>query len=268
MPYGYADSESGAIRYPTLSSLLSTAPQPGMRATASDAPGSMLFEVGGKWGGTLGRIGADFTVLSAYSGATFAGVRALINNPLSPEGYTALYYDLAMTGWRPVPNQLLARFANADGTPLLDLTASALTVGAWSEVWTSAILPNWMVLQPHMKLSLGADTLISDATSTATEKLRISMRSAALSEGDVNDSILGHTAAATNYPKGFSSGRADFIVSNGSLLVTPGPSWWSSIVQARRFAGTVGSSPRLRIDFGPGANTNRIVHYSASLYSA
>ena len=268
MPYGYADSESGAIRYPTLSSLLSTAPQPGMRATALDAPGSMLYEVGGKWGGTLGRIGADFTVLSAYSGATFAGVRALINNPLSPEGYTALYYDLAMTGWRPVPNQLLARFANANGTPLLDLTASALTVGAWSEVWTSAILPDWMVLQPHMKLSLGADTQTLDATSTATEKLRISMRSAASSGGDANDSILGHSIAATNSPKGFSSGRADFIVSNGSLLVTPGPSWWSSIVQARRPAGTVGSSPRLRIDFWPGANTNQVVHYSASLYSA
>ena len=56
MPYGYADSESGAIRYPTLSSLLSTAPQPGMRATASDAPGSMLYEVGGKWGGSLGAL--------------------------------------------------------------------------------------------------------------------------------------------------------------------------------------------------------------------
>lgn len=44
----------GAALFPSLSSLLSTAPQPGMRATASDAPGSMLYEVGGKWGGSLG----------------------------------------------------------------------------------------------------------------------------------------------------------------------------------------------------------------------
>ena len=42
--------------FETLSSLLSTAPQPGMRATASDAPGSMLYEVGGKWGGDLGSV--------------------------------------------------------------------------------------------------------------------------------------------------------------------------------------------------------------------
>lgn len=56
---GWSDPQKGgravgAALYPTLSSLLSTAPQPGMRATASDAPGSMLYEVGGKWGGSLG----------------------------------------------------------------------------------------------------------------------------------------------------------------------------------------------------------------------
>ena len=56
---GWSDPQKGgravgAALYPTLSSLLSTAPQPGMRATASDAPGSMLYEVGGKWGGDPG----------------------------------------------------------------------------------------------------------------------------------------------------------------------------------------------------------------------
>ena len=52
-PSGYEPS-SGTFTFPTLSSLLSTAPQPGMRATALDAPWSMLFEIGGKWGGSLG----------------------------------------------------------------------------------------------------------------------------------------------------------------------------------------------------------------------
>jgi hypothetical protein len=45
---------AGPITFPTLSSLLSTAPKPGMRATALDAPGSDLYAVGGKWGGDPG----------------------------------------------------------------------------------------------------------------------------------------------------------------------------------------------------------------------
>lgn len=56
---GWSDPQKGgravgAARYPTLSSLLSTAPRPGIRATASDAPGSMLYEAGGLWVGSLG----------------------------------------------------------------------------------------------------------------------------------------------------------------------------------------------------------------------
>lgn len=74
MPYGYADSESGAIRYPTLSSLLSTAPQPGMRATALNAPGSMLAESGGLWVGSLGYGGwatvGDIPTTNVGAGAT------------------------------------------------------------------------------------------------------------------------------------------------------------------------------------------------------
>ena len=58
---GWSDPQKGgravgAALYPTLSSLLASTPQPGMRATASDAPGSMLFDVGGKWGGSLGYV--------------------------------------------------------------------------------------------------------------------------------------------------------------------------------------------------------------------
>ena len=58
---GWSDPQKGgravgAALYPTLSALLSTAPKPGMRAAASDAPGSMLFEIGGKWGGSLGSV--------------------------------------------------------------------------------------------------------------------------------------------------------------------------------------------------------------------
>ena len=76
---GWSDPQKGgravgAALYPTLSSLLSTAPQPGMRATASDAPGAMLFEIGGKWGGDFG-VGASMSLLpSGVSPASYATV--------------------------------------------------------------------------------------------------------------------------------------------------------------------------------------------------
>ena len=72
-PSGYEPS-SGTFTFPTLSSLLSTAPKPGMRAAASDAPGSMLFEIGGKWGGDFG-VGASMSLLpSGVSPASYATV--------------------------------------------------------------------------------------------------------------------------------------------------------------------------------------------------
>ena len=76
---GWSDPQKGgravgAALYPTLSSLLSTAPQPGMRATASDAPGSMLYEVGGKWGGSLGSVASMSSLPSGVSPASYATV--------------------------------------------------------------------------------------------------------------------------------------------------------------------------------------------------
>ena len=76
---GWSDPQKGgravgAALYPTLSSLLSTAPQPGVRATASDAPGSMLFEAGGKWAGDPGRFASDTDAnYVAYLAAIAAG---------------------------------------------------------------------------------------------------------------------------------------------------------------------------------------------------
>lgn len=67
-PYGKGDD---VATFTTLTSLLSTAPQPGMRATALDAPGSMLYEVGGKWGGDLG-VFANMPALNAISTALIA----------------------------------------------------------------------------------------------------------------------------------------------------------------------------------------------------
>lgn len=60
--------------FDTLSSLLSTAPKPGMRATALDAPGSDLYASGGKWAGDPGRFASDTDAnYAAYLAAIAAG---------------------------------------------------------------------------------------------------------------------------------------------------------------------------------------------------
>ena len=148
MPYGYADSESGAILYPTLSGptgLLSTAPQPGMRATASDAPGSMLFEVGGKWGGSLGHFaswGALPSVATLTDGAC-ATIPQLVGN-----GRIRLIVEGAR--WAVAVGEVVARMADpfsvvsaADTAPVVFplCTLPAGMIGN-SEEWTFAIPVN------------------------------------------------------------------------------------------------------------------------------
>lgn len=142
MPYGYADIESGAIRYPTLSSLLSTAPQPGMRATALDAPGSMLFEVDGKWGGSLGHF-ASWGALPSV--ATVAGGACATIPQIVGNGRIRLIVEGSR--WAVAVGEVVARQADpfsvvsaADTTPIVFslCTLPAGMIGN-SEEWTFAI---------------------------------------------------------------------------------------------------------------------------------
>lgn len=95
-PSGYEPS-SGTFTFPTLSSLLSTAPKPGMCATALDAPGSSLFWDGAKWVGTLG---SGFPSLAAVQAVTSG------NQALLALGVTAgtvngvrVRFDTFIAGW-------------------------------------------------------------------------------------------------------------------------------------------------------------------------
>ena len=83
-----------------LSSLLSTAPQPGMRATALDAPGSMLFEVGGKWGGSFGYVSAlQVATLQAAIASIAIGAEAVVPNAAVLGGVSRLRRGAAV--WAP-----------------------------------------------------------------------------------------------------------------------------------------------------------------------
>lgn len=201
------------------------------------------------------------------AGLRTPGARALLTNPLSPTGDTEMYYN--GKACLPVPKQCLVELKNADGvTPLLDLTATALSIGAWNEVWQSPALPDWMV-QNGQKLSLGADGSVSDAANTATEKLRICLRPTASAGGDENDGALGHAASGVQYGRGLSAIVSTMTVgSNGVITGSPASGVYKTGDQARRTVGFRGvGTTRIRLDAWPGAATNVIRLYSVSIYS-
>lgn len=201
------------------------------------------------------------------NGLRTPGARALLTNPFSPTGDTEMYYN--GTTCLPVPKQCLVELKNADGvTPLLDLTATALSIGAWNEVWQSPALPDWMV-QNGQKLSLGADGSVSDAANTATEKLRICLRPVASAGGDENDSALGHASPGNQYGRGLSAIVSTMTVgSNGVITGSSGASVYKTDAQVRRTVGFRGvGTTRIRLDAWPGAATNVIRLYSVSIYS-
>ena len=161
MPYGYADSESGAIRYPTLSSLLSTAPQPGMRATALDAPGSMLYEVGGKWGGNFGRVTAlQVAALQAAIASIAIGAEAEVPNAAVPGGVSRLRRGAAV--WAPPAGELIAAACPISPTGPIVLVSPGVTT--LTKVWESPIIPDYMLpdlLDMEISSSIGALNSVS-----------------------------------------------------------------------------------------------------------
>ena len=244
--------------FDTLSSLLASTPQPGMRATASDAPGSMLYEVGGKWGGDLGLVSSD-PALKALPTANMGLVCAYLANPLTPLGRTQLCLSSGV--WTPAPGQLLYGAYGA----LLSMTAALLPLGAWNEVWQSPVLPEWMWACPS--ISLTSEAKIADATSTATAELRMSCRIVATSAGDASSGMLGQSSAASISGKGLSGIRARGNLRAGTIYGNSGVAAASASVQPSRSIGTYGPGTRVRLDVSPGASTNAIDLYSVELWA-
>ena len=262
---GWSDPQKGgravgAALYPTLSSLLSTAPQPGTRATASDAPGSMLFEVGGKWGGDLGRI-ATSPALDALPSANMGSVCAWLYNSLTPLGWTQMCRAGGV--FVPVPGQILYR---AKGT-LLDRTAEGLTVAAWTEVWQSDALPSWMIAADPT-ISVSSEAEMADTVSTAICKIRLRLDGVPSSSSDENSAFIGAAGAAVPFGRGFAGIRYRGNIVGTTLYATAGSLPYSTAAQPHRtIAWLSGGTLRLRIDAWPGATTNTIKVFSVDLWS-
>ena len=128
--------------FETLSSLLSTAPQPGMRATASDAPGSMLFEIGGKWGGDFGHVTAlQVVALQAAIASIAIGAEAEVPNAAVPGGVSRL--RRGATVWAPPAGEPIAiATPSSDAAPIALVTPGVTTL---VQIWASEIVPDYMV---------------------------------------------------------------------------------------------------------------------------
>ena len=139
---GWSDPQKGGRALsPTLSSLLSTAPKPGMRATASDAPGSMLYEVGGKWGGSFGRVTAlQVAALQAAIASIAIGAEAEVPNAAVPGGVSRL--RRGATVWAPPAGEPIAiATPSSDVAPIALVTPGVTTL---VQIWASEIIPDYM----------------------------------------------------------------------------------------------------------------------------
>ena len=144
---GWSDPQKGgravgAALYPTLSSLLASTPKPGMRATASDAPGSMLYEVGGKWGGSFGRVTAlQVVALQAAIASIAIGATAIVPNAAVPGGLSRLRRGASV--WAPPAGEPIATAApSSDAAPIALVTPGVTTL---VQIWASEIIPDYMV---------------------------------------------------------------------------------------------------------------------------
>ena len=250
-----------------ISILSGPVPPQGTRAVPSDVVGcSLEVNSSGLWEGECGYVG-DYTAFAALVAANVAkfavGTVARVANPLTARGWIEMY--LAADGLlRPVGGQMIY---SAYGT-LLDITAAALSIGAWNEVWTSPVLPAWIVNCPT--LSLTVEGSVADSASTANESHRMSIRTSTLTGGSVYDGISGvDGASAQAVGRGYSGVRARVTNRGNNLYGSGGGPGFASILNPpSALVGSVNSTTtRIRKDVRPGATTNTIKLFAVELWA-
>lgn len=128
--------------FDSIDDLLSTAPKPGMRAAASDAPGSMLYEVEGKWGGSFGYVSAlQVATLQAAIASIAIGAKAVVPNAAVLGGVSRL--RRGATVWAPPAGEPIAiATPSSDAAPIALVTPGVTTL---VQIWASEIVPDYMV---------------------------------------------------------------------------------------------------------------------------
>jgi hypothetical protein len=179
--------------------------------------------------------------------------RCWILNPLCPDGMTE--FIVRGGAWKPRAGQIIYAAYGA----LLDTTAAAMSIGAWNlNVWTSPVLPSWIV--DCAVLSLFAMHDARDPSSTAMEGSRIGIWKSDSDRGPAaSDSFFGHSQTGA-----FSSGRSYGTVRiagriSGTEIRGNDGTAIGTVLAAfpNRIIGSInGTSARICHDFYPGATTN------------
>lgn len=196
--------------------------------------------------------------------APYVGHEVAVANSLSPLGFTWFYW--AGSAYKISPEQVLVDFANSDGSPILDTTAESLgmTVGVNAFVWRSSVLPTWM-LAPGLRLAATFEFGFRDPSSVASCTMRATIGDIIIQGTDPNNCLVGITASAAPSYKGFVSAPLNFRrFGVGGYSVAGGAPFSNGQNMPRDMFQTF-NNPIMRVDFIPGALTNVITGWSATL---
>lgn len=207
----------------------------------------------------------SFATYSDLPASATSGTRARIANAWSPTGDTEMVFISGV--WRPVPGQILAQEVAAAGAWLLNSSASelGLTVGVMTQVYQSAVLPDWMVLDGK-ETKIEAELGTSDPSSTATTYLAAGVSSAAFASAYAAQ--LGFYQANASVSRGTGS-VANTVRREGSAFRgAAGDRVITGCIFDTQVGSHAASSDRFRVGMNPGALTNVIKLRSWKLWSA
>jgi len=221
------------------------------------------------WGGALGSPSNPYptfeALLAAYPVPPYPAFWPFLANPLAPCGVTEMVHDGAI--WKARPGQIIGRFRNLDGAPLLDSTGAGRTPGAWYEAWQSPILPDWLI-PDFYPLGIQARAITADSSSAAQERMRITLRDAPSTAGDENTAFIGHAQLASAFGHGLGSVEVVAQRVGAAIRGTLGTGAANPANTGDWPLGAFGAgATRVRLDFSPGATSNVVKLFYVNLWS-
>ena len=195
------------------------------------------------------------------------GQRIAVSNALSPEGLTWFLWDVASSAYRICPEQVLADFSNADGSPILDLTATALTPGVTTEVWAPpTALPDWFFATGR-QLTVLAEVNQKDSASTAAASVFVAIKSSPYTGSDIYSVIFGYSAAISAAWRGVAATSNRVRVMGANLVGKEGAAQGAGGEGNKVVGEWDAGLTKPRISFRPGATTNQIIAHRITILS-
>lgn len=209
-----------------------------------------------------------YTYDTLPTSAPYVGHTVYIINSLSPDGVTKFFWN--GTRYRVSPNQIILAMSNDNGSPMVDITATALTPGVGVEVWSSTqLIPDWMVADGFNGEALGLIT-VTDAASVANVSFGLRISDTPYTGSiDLNNTLVGSSLIPpASFSRGPSQAYSAFQIYGGIFYSAAGGilNGGSNI---RRSIGAIGGTVnrKVRMSITPGAITNRFMMYSFCIKS-